>query len=25
LLGELACRSTGHLYPVGHSGWVRAR
>jgi len=25
LLGELACRSTGHLYLVGHSGWVRAR
>jgi hypothetical protein len=25
LLGEWACRSTGYLYPVGHSGWVRAR
>jgi hypothetical protein len=25
LPSELACRSTGHLYPVGQSGWVQAR
>lgn len=24
-LGELTCRSTGYLHPVGHSGWIRAR
>ncbi len=25
LFGELACRGTGDLHPVGHSGWVRFR